>query len=187
MAGATPTSSTAAMAAAIVLLLSAAARRHPGAGATEYMVGDSEGWTNGLNYLTWSQKHNFTAGDTLVFSYVVPQHNVYRVTQEAFRTCEPAANQTVRVWASGRDIVNLTAPGDYYFICNVAGHCLGGMRLAVAVAAPPPPPPSPPASLPPPPPPPVGSAGVSSRRRLAWPEVVRVSCLAVVGLLLGSS
>jgi len=45
------------------------ARRH-GAGATEYTVGDSAGWTNGPNYLTWSQKYNFTAGDTLGESHM---------------------------------------------------------------------------------------------------------------------
>ncbi|KAL6655146.1 hypothetical protein ACP70R_005972 [Stipagrostis hirtigluma subsp. patula] len=178
---------TTAMAAVIVLLLVLAAARRPGAGATEYTVGDSEGWTNGPNYLSWSQKHNFTAGDTLVFSYVAPQHNVYRVTLDAFRTCEPAANETLRIWASGRDVVNLTAPGDYYFICNVAGHCLGGMKLAVAVAEappPPPPPPSPPEFPTAQPPPHTGSAGAPSTRRLAWPEVVRIPCLAVIGLLL---
>ncbi|XP_062193937.1 basic blue protein-like [Phragmites australis] len=161
--------------AASILLLVA------GAGATEYTVGDSAGWTIGPNYLTWSQKYNFTAGDTLVFDYVVEQHDVYRVTQDAFRTCEPE-NQTMRVWSSGHDLVNLTVPGDYYFICNVAGHCLGGMKFAVAVAAPPPPPPpTPPPPALPPPPPPATSAGVSSSpRSFVWPDVVRIPCLAVI-------
>lgn len=115
-----------------------------------------------------------------MFDYVQRQHNVYRVTQDAFRTCDPA-NQTMRVWASGHDLVNLTVPGDYYFICNVNGHCLGGMKFSVTVGAPPPPPPSPPPppALPPPPPPP--SSGPSSRR-LAWPDVVRMSCLAAIVL-----
>ncbi|CAL5063110.1 unnamed protein product [Urochloa decumbens] len=179
-------------AATAILLLLAAARRH-GAGATEYAVGDSAGWTIGPNYLTWSQKYNFTAGDTLVFNYVAAQHNVYRVTQDAFRDCEAAANETMGSWATGHDLVNLTVPGDYYFICDVAGHCLGGMKFAVAVAAPPPPPPAPSSPPPPallPPPPPASSAAVSwnalaRRRTAAWPpEAVRiVPCLAVIGLL----
>jgi hypothetical protein len=216
--GAASLSSRAAAAILLLLVLLAEARRH-GAGATEYTVGDSAGWTIGPNYLTWSQKYNFTAGDTLgtytlrapqqhhtllllypcdlvtlmctrsmaVFSYVAAQHDVHRVTQDAFRTCEPAANQTMGAWATGHDLVNLTVPGDYYFICNVSGHCLGGMKFAVAVAAPPPPPPPPPqVFLPPPPPPPASSAGVSSRiarRRPAWPEAVRIPCLAAIGLL----
>ncbi|CAN6175176.1 unnamed protein product [Urochloa humidicola] len=180
--GAASLSSTAAT--AILLLLAAAARRH-GAGATEYTVGDSAGWTIGPNYLTWSQKYNFTAGDTLVFNYVAAQHNVYRVTQDAFRACEPAANQTMGSWATGHDFVNLTVPGDYYYICDVAGHCLGGMKFAVTVAAPTPPPPvpSPPPPALSPPPPPASSAGVSwiTRRR---PEALPiVPGLAVIGLL----
>lgn len=61
--GASSLSSTAVTATLLVLFL-ASAQRH-GAGATEYKVGDSDGWTIGPNYLTWSQKYNFTAGDTL--------------------------------------------------------------------------------------------------------------------------
>lgn len=122
-----------------------------------------------------------------MFNYVKEQHNVYRVTQDAFRTCEPA-NHTMGVWATGHDLVNLTVPGDYYFLCNVAGHCLGGMKFSVAVAAPPPPPPPsppPPAALPPPPPP-TSSDGTPwiIARRPAWPEVARILFLAATGLLI---
>ena len=50
----------------LLLLLAPAAMaglRH--AGATEYTVGDSDGWTIGPNYLAWAQKYNFTTGYTL--------------------------------------------------------------------------------------------------------------------------
>jgi hypothetical protein len=89
------------------------------------------------------------------FNYVPQQHDVYQVTRDAFLTCQPSAPQTVRMWASGSDVVDvdLAAPGDYYFICNITGHCLAGMKLSVVVATPPPPPPSPPPPSPPPPPP----------------------------------
>ncbi|KAE8783496.1 basic blue protein-like [Hordeum vulgare] len=111
------------------------------------------------------------------FNYVPRQHDVLRVTRDAFQTCEPTAGQTVRKWASGRDVVDLAATGDYYFICNITGHCLGGMKFSVAVSAPPPPPPSPPpppalpTSMPPPP-----SSGACGRR------LARISGLAVIGL-----
>lgn len=55
-------SSTTAAAILHLALLLASARRH---GATDYTVGDSAGWAIGPNYLIWSQKYNFTAGDTL--------------------------------------------------------------------------------------------------------------------------
>ncbi|XP_015696643.1 blue copper protein 1a-like [Oryza brachyantha] len=162
--------------AAVLALVVAAAAAAGLAGATEYTVGDSEGWTIGPSYLAWSQKYNFTAGDTLVFSYVQRQHDVLRVNLDAFRTCDPGANQTMQRWASGRDVVELAAPGSYYFICNVSGHCLGGMKFSVAVGEPLPPPPPPP---PPPrafmaPPPPVGSG--RRLRALTTPA----SCLALV-------
>ncbi|KAM0907288.1 hypothetical protein ACQ4PT_016230 [Festuca glaucescens] len=139
----------------LLLLLAAASPRY--AGGTDYTVGDSDGWTIGPNYDAWSQQYNFTAGDTLAFNYVPVLHDVYQVTLDAFRTCQPAAVQTVRMWASGSDVVDLAAPGDYYFLCNAPGHCFGGMKLsvsvAVALATPPPPPPSspPPPPFPPPP------------------------------------
>jgi hypothetical protein len=60
--GATSFSFTTAAAILHLALLLAAARRH---GATDYTVGDSAGWAIGPNYLIWSQKYNFTAGDTL--------------------------------------------------------------------------------------------------------------------------
>jgi hypothetical protein len=118
-----------------------------------------------------------------VFNYVKEQHNVYQVTQDEFRTCEPPANQSTRVWATGHDLVNLTVPGDYYFLCNVAGHCLGGMKFSIAVAAPPPPPPPPPALTPPPPPPPSSGCVPLISRRRAWAEVGRIPFLAAIGLL----
>lgn len=65
-------SNTAAAAILHLVLLLAAAGRH---GATEYAVGDSAGWTIGPNYLTWSQKYNFTAGDTLGTYIFLPKHS----------------------------------------------------------------------------------------------------------------
>jgi hypothetical protein len=118
-----------------------------------------------------------------VFNYVAGVHDVYEVTEDAFRTCEPARKAIIRTWASGHDLVNLTAPGDYYYICSFEGHCLGGMKLAVSVAAAPPPPPPPPPMLldSPPPPPPTGS---SAAGRLALLAVVRIPRPAVISLLL---
>uniref|UniRef100_A0A0D9XG63 Phytocyanin domain-containing protein n=1 Tax=Leersia perrieri TaxID=77586 RepID=A0A0D9XG63_9ORYZ len=171
----------------LLLMAAAAAAAAALAGATEYTVGDSEGWTIGPSYLAWSQKYNFTAGDTLLFSYVQKQHDVVRVTQDAFRTCETTNATVVARWATGRDVVELAALGNYYFICNVSGHCLGGMKFSVAVGepAPPPSPPPPPPRAFLPPPPPVGSGAAASmsrwRRRLGWPEVMMpVSWLALV-------
>lgn len=49
----------------LLLLLAAVVAGPRHGGATEYIVGDSDGWAIGPNYLAWSQKYNFTTGDTL--------------------------------------------------------------------------------------------------------------------------
>ncbi|XP_073012166.1 uncharacterized protein [Typha latifolia] len=130
-------------------------------GAIDYIVGDEDGWSTGVNYLLWSEKYNFTVGDSLVFNYVKGQHDVQRVTQDTYRSCD-ARSGVFDLYSSGRDRVNLTAEMSYWFICNVKGHCLGGMKFGISVGAaraeggsgnssntngaglPPPPPPPPP-------------------------------------------
>ncbi|XP_073012167.1 uncharacterized protein [Typha latifolia] len=96
-----------------------------------------------------------------VFNYVKGQHDVQRVTQDTYRSCD-ARSGVFDLYSSGRDRVNLTAEMSYWFICNVKGHCLGGMKFGISVGAaraeggsgnssntngaglPPPPPPPPP-------------------------------------------
>ncbi|KAL9680863.1 hypothetical protein QQ045_012643 [Rhodiola kirilowii] len=118
--------------------------------STVFTVGEDEKWSTGVNYLTWSQKYNFTVGDTLEFEYLKGEHNVYDVTEEAYRSC----NETDGVYAryqSGNDTVELRKSSKYWFICNIPGHCFSGMRLKIDVykassitsPLPPPPPPSP--------------------------------------------
>ncbi|KAF3324938.1 mavicyanin-like protein [Carex littledalei] len=103
-------------------------------GATDYTVGDSNGWTISLNYMAWSTKYNFTVGDALLFNYVKGQHNVYDVTQDTFRSCN-ATNGTLKIYNSGLDTVNLTTAKEYWFICNFRDHCTaGGMKFAINVS-----------------------------------------------------
>ncbi|KAM0945367.1 putative Phytocyanin domain, cupredoxin [Dioscorea sansibarensis] len=130
--------------------------------AKDYTVGDSDGWTTGENYLKWSEKYNFTVGDTLVFKYVLNQHNVYQVTETTFRSCDTSSG-VISIHLSGNDRIELTEPTKYWFICNTKGHCKGGMRFGINVTATSgetlPPPSDGNSSLPPPPPPPVTAPG----------------------------
>ncbi|KAM0930204.1 hypothetical protein ACQ4PT_000983 [Festuca glaucescens] len=109
------------------------------AGAAEYTVGGDgiNGWDTGTNYATWSQAQSFAAGDVLVFNYVKSQHNVYEVTEEAYRSCDDAAPGAVlATYDSGFDRIVLPAANKtYWFICQVPNHCVGGMKLAVKVPA----------------------------------------------------
>ncbi|CAL9150604.1 unnamed protein product [Musa hybrid cultivar] len=101
--------------------------------ATDYTVGDDDGWTTGTNYLTWSEKYNFTVGDVLVFRYLAGQHDVYQVTEETYRSCNSSSG-VLRRYASGADRVALEEATTYWFICNTSGHCLGGMKFGISVA-----------------------------------------------------
>ncbi|WOK94675.1 mavicyanin-like [Canna indica] len=103
-------------------------------GATEYIVGDENRWTTGTNYLAWSEKYNFTVGDVLVFKYVKGQHDVFRVTEETFRSCNSSSG-VLETHATGDDHIALVEAKRYWFICNVSGHCLGGMKFGVSVAS----------------------------------------------------
>lgn len=128
-----------------------------GVQATEYAVGDTDGWETGTNFLRWSQNHNFTVGDVLgdtardqhldrclffvliliffsVFNYLPVQHNVYQVTEKTYRSCN-CSSGVLKVYGSGRDRVTLAEATSYWFLCGVEGHCLGGMRMVISVAA----------------------------------------------------
>ncbi|PKA46160.1 Blue copper protein [Apostasia shenzhenica] len=113
----------------ISLILLSAGRR---AACEEYRVGGEDGWINGNNYLRWSQQFNFSVGDVLVFSYVKGQHNVFDVTEAAFRSCNAELGVNKR-YESGDDRVELRRAATYFFICNTPGHCLGGMKFSVSV------------------------------------------------------
>ncbi|KAJ4774902.1 Blue copper protein [Rhynchospora pubera] len=143
--------------------------------ATDYTVGDSDGWAIGTNYLAWASKYNFTKGDALIFTYVKGQHDVYEVTQDSFRSCN-ATNGTLHIYNSGIDTVNLTRATEYWFLCNIKDHCIGGMKFTINVSEPPTPPPTqppPPAvTLPPPPPPNAAVRGDMNR----WYFVILIIC-----------
>ena len=70
----------------------------------------------------------------VVFRYVKGEHNVYEVREEAYKRCEASGeSEVVGRYSSGEDEIELREAKKYFFICNVAGHCLGGMRLTIYV------------------------------------------------------
>ncbi|KAL5720620.1 hypothetical protein ACHQM5_013271 [Ranunculus cassubicifolius] len=100
--------------------------------ATEYTVGDSSGWTTGFNYSTWAKDKEFKVGDTLVFNYPVGAHNVFKVNGTAFKDCAiPPSNEAL---TTGNDKITLATPGNKWYFCGVAKHCLGGQKLVITVS-----------------------------------------------------
>ncbi|KAF7075126.1 hypothetical protein CFC21_079927 [Triticum aestivum] len=111
--------------------------------ATEHMVGDDKGWTLNFNYTAWAETKQFVAGDTLVFKYNSPAHNLVEVGGPDFLSCTKPANAVVLT--TGEDRVTLDKAGRKWFFCAVGQHCQNGMKLKITIleTAPPTPQPAP--------------------------------------------
>ncbi|XP_050378243.1 blue copper protein 1b-like [Argentina anserina] len=99
--------------------------------ATNYIVGDDEGWTTGFDYQVWAQGKMFVVGDNLVFKYPKGVHNVLKVNGTGFQQC--AAPVGTAPLTSGNDVINLATPGRKWYICGVAKHCAAGQKLLITV------------------------------------------------------
>ncbi|OWM73194.1 hypothetical protein CDL15_Pgr001308 [Punica granatum] len=118
--------------------------------ATQHTVGDEQGWTINFDYKTWAESKVFRVGDSLLFKYTPPNHNVFRVNQTEFQQCiKPEANLAL---TTGNDVIELKSPGKKWYICGVGQHCSNlQQKLAITVldaSAPAPTPTTP--SIPPP-------------------------------------
>ncbi|XP_073147616.1 blue copper protein-like [Henckelia pumila] len=103
-----------------------------GVRAASYTVGDSSGWSLGGSYGSWASDKTFAVSDTLVFNYA-PGHTVDEVSANDYKTC--SASNSISTDSSGATSITLKTAGTHYFICSVPGHCGGGMKLSVNVAA----------------------------------------------------
>ncbi|RLN07785.1 blue copper protein [Panicum miliaceum] len=119
----------AAVIAGLVVLAAAAAAP---AFATDHVVGDSSGWTSGVDYTTWAKGKTFSVGDNLVFQYSA-MHSVAEVSSADYSAC--SASNSLQSYSDQNTKIPLTAAGTRYFICGTPGHCSGGMKLAVTVSA----------------------------------------------------
>ncbi|XP_031277594.1 uclacyanin-3-like [Pistacia vera] len=117
-----------AMATAFLFLLLAT----PAVYAVDYTVGDTSGWTSGFDYTTWVSGKTFKVGDALIFNYG-GTHEVDEVKKSDYDNC--VSSNAIDSHDDGNTRINLTTVGTKYFICPTAGHCTGGMKLAVTVAA----------------------------------------------------
>ncbi|CAN6238832.1 unnamed protein product [Urochloa humidicola] len=116
--------------AGLAVLLAAVAA--PAAYATDYVVGDSSGWTSGVDYTTWAKGKTFNVGDSLVFQYSA-MHTVAEVSSADYSAC--SASNSLQSFSDQNTKIALAAPGTRYFVCGTPGHCSGGMKLAVTVSA----------------------------------------------------
>ncbi|XP_057775653.1 mavicyanin-like [Salvia miltiorrhiza] len=103
--------------------------------ATDYMVGDADGWKLNVNYTQWAAGKSFHVGDSLMFMYNTAQHNVIQVSGPDFKNCTNSG-ALGGPYKSGNDTIALDTPGRRWYICDTEGHCEGGMKLVVAVTVP---------------------------------------------------
>ncbi|KAK6942470.1 Phytocyanin domain [Dillenia turbinata] len=102
--------------------------------ATEYIVGDANGWTTNFDYQAWAKDKVFMVGDKLIFQYTSGKHNVFKVNGTGFQDCiVPPANESFN---SGNDTITLLTPGNKWYICGVGKHCANlGMKLSINVVS----------------------------------------------------
>ena len=75
----------------------------------------------------------FLLSGGLVFKYTKGEHNVYEVSEATFRSCD-ASSGVVAKYTTGSDQIELKEAKEYWFICDISGHCLDGMRFGVDVS-----------------------------------------------------
>ncbi|KAI7988991.1 Blue copper protein [Camellia lanceoleosa] len=122
----------------LVVLALAAAVLVEFSAAANHTVGDTTGWVNNPSggatfYSNWASKQTFAIGDILVFNYVTGQHNVARVSKNAYDTCNPTSPMSIDT--IGPTNIKLNATGEYYFFCTVGAHCTQGQKLAINVTS----------------------------------------------------
>ncbi|MBA0687043.1 hypothetical protein Goshw_009392 [Gossypium schwendimanii] len=73
--------------------------------ATDFVVGDDDGWKLGIKYEDWAKGKQFFVGDTLVFKYNATVHNVYKVKGDNFKSC--TVPSTI-AWAHSLEMIQLS-------------------------------------------------------------------------------
>ncbi|GLU00364.1 hypothetical protein SLE2022_177410 [Rubroshorea leprosula] len=117
-----------ALAAAVLLLLLAS----PVVFAANYIVGDGNGWNQGVDYNSWTQGKTFNVGDTLLFTYG-GNHGVDVVDKSDYDNC--VSSNALNSYSNGNTTVTLSKAGSMYFMCPTLGHCSSGMKLEVTVGS----------------------------------------------------
>ncbi|KAL8114512.1 blue copper protein 1a-like [Apium graveolens] len=100
--------------------------------ATDFIVGDENGWRTNFDYKTWAASKEFHVGDNLIFRYSPGLHNVHRADLVSFQNCTPSATSVALT--TGNDRITLASEGKKWYLCTKATHCAtGNMKLAITV------------------------------------------------------
>jgi len=145
--------------------------------AANYTVGDGQGWKLSVNYTNWTSDKTFHVGDNLIFTYLSTSHDVEEVSESAYTSC--STSNALQTYTGGSNTIPLNTTGGRYFICGIAGHCLGGMKVDITVTAAS-------SNSTPSPPPPSTTNGTNSAAMAASYMQIKDGAVLVGSLLLGS-
>lgn len=67
-----------------------------------------------------------------VFNYN-KYHNVMQVSSQEYESC--TVTSPIATLNTGKDSFTLSAPGDYYYICGIPGHCQIGQNVHIKVGS----------------------------------------------------
>ncbi|KAK3010445.1 hypothetical protein RJ639_010654 [Escallonia herrerae] len=107
--------------------------------ATDFVVGDEQGWNVGLDYQAWAQGTEFHVGDRLDLWWMQclgtrKEHITFtnQVDEAAFIQCAPPTTSVPLT--SGDDAIELSQPGNNYYLCGIDHHCAtGNLKLMITV------------------------------------------------------
>jgi hypothetical protein len=77
--------------------------------------------------------HGTNSGFCPVFNYAGGAHTVDEVSASDYAAC--SSSKALSSDSTGTTTATLKTAGKHYFICGVTGHCSGGMKFVVDVAA----------------------------------------------------
>ncbi|KAL6327976.1 hypothetical protein AAG906_031320 [Vitis piasezkii] len=110
--------------------------------ATEFAVGDDQGWTINFDYEAWAKDKVFHVGDELVlrsilihgvFNYMTGWHNVFNVNGTAFTNCTiPPTNEAL---STGNEASPAPAPSTPTTPTSNSAHGISGSGYHLLMAA----------------------------------------------------
>uniref|UniRef100_A0A6V7QV70 Phytocyanin domain-containing protein n=1 Tax=Ananas comosus var. bracteatus TaxID=296719 RepID=A0A6V7QV70_ANACO len=107
------------------------------AGATQFKVGGSKGWSapdpNAESYNQWAERNRFQIGDTLLFVYPRDKDSVLQVDREAYSTCNTSSY--IAKFDDGNTVFTFSLSGPFYFVSGVEANCLKKESLVIVVLA----------------------------------------------------
>uniref|UniRef100_A0A1D1Z3G1 Uclacyanin-2 n=1 Tax=Anthurium amnicola TaxID=1678845 RepID=A0A1D1Z3G1_9ARAE len=89
-------------------------------------------WNQGVDYSGWASSQKIQVGDTVTFQYG-GLHTVDEVNKADYEAC--STSNALTSASDGNTAISFTQPGTRYFVCGTAGHCAGGMKVAIPVSA----------------------------------------------------